>query len=192
MNVSQHSYHHLRMVMALVVIASMVLSPFATGTAQAADDATKQFQHIDPLTPDIPNGRGSLNGAVPEQMRATTVNNSKGASTGKMINAASAQEAATYIVVLEGESLATYRGGISGLAATSPKATGQAKLSARAPESRAYLQYIEAQQASFIASASRELGHPLEITYQYKATLYGFAARMTAEEAAQQIVLHLG
>ncbi len=188
MKVSQHSHHHMRIVTALVVIASMVLTPFVTSVVQAADDTTTQLQQIDPLTPDVPNGRGALDGAAPEQMSATPINNTKGTNSGKIVSAASAasaQEVATYIVVLEGEPLATYRGGISTLAATSPKATGQAKLSARAPESQAYLQYIEAQQASFIASASRELGRSLAVTYQYKATLNGFAAEMTGEEAAQ-------
>ncbi len=185
MNVSPYSHHPMRIVMALVVIASMLLTPFASGIAQAADDAATQVQQLEPLTPDAPDGRGALDGAAPEQMSAIPGNSAKGISNGKMVRSASAQETATYIVVLQGEPLATYRGDISGLAATSPKATGQAKLSARAPESRAYLQYIEAQQASFIASASREIGRPLEVTYQYKATLNGFAARMTGTEAAQ-------
>jgi len=178
----------MRIVTALLIIASLILTPFATIPVQAANDTSNQFQQIDPLTPDSPNSRGSLADAQVEQLSATPIQTKVNAATttgSAEIVSASSVQVDTYIVVLEGDPLATYRGTIAGLAATSPKATGATKLSARTAESRAYLTYVEAQQASFIATATRELGHPLEITYRYQATLNGFAARMTGAEAAR-------
>lgn len=89
----------------------------------------------------------------------------------------------TYIVVLDDAALASYRGGVAGLAATSPAVLGQRKLNARSTESLAYLGHLEQQQADSITRAERTLGRSLNVLYQYRATVNGFAAKMTAAEA---------
>lgn len=92
-------------------------------------------------------------------------------------------EKATYIVVLNDAPLARYNGGVAGYAPTSRQATGAAKLDARSPESVNYLAYLADQRAVAIKSANNSLGRGLDVQYEYGATLVGFAAEMTAEEA---------
>src|SRR5262245_60095047 len=57
------------------------------------------------------------------------------------------------IVKLADPSLAAYKGGINGLAATSPAVTGAAALNVSAPESKKYLSYLADKQNAFAASA---------------------------------------
>ena len=91
---------------------------------------------------------------------------------------------ALYIVQLQDPSLATYRGGVPGLAATSPEATGARKLDASSAASRAYLGYLESQQRQVLDRAEALLGRPLPVTFQYLAVLNGFAVSLTPAEAA--------
>ncbi|MCP4165370.1 MAG: hypothetical protein GY759_05685, partial [Chloroflexi bacterium] len=93
-------------------------------------------------------------------------------------------ELSTYIVVLQDQPLASYRGDIVGLAPTIPAAPEQAKLQVDSPPSKAYLNYLDAQRADAIADVETSLGRSLDITYEYRITLNGFAAEMTAAEAA--------
>lgn len=53
-----------------------------------------------------------------------------------------------------------------------------------APASRDYLSYLAEQQAEVIAQAEALIGRPLEITFSYSVVFVGFAAEMTAAEAA--------
>ena len=95
-----------------------------------------------------------------------------------------ADELAVYIVQFVDPSLAMYKGDIAGLAATNPAARGESKLDANSPASVAYMAYLGQQQALGIAQINLVLGRSLDVSYQYKATLNGFAAEMTAAEAA--------
>ncbi|MGB0384027.1 MAG: CHRD domain-containing protein [Ardenticatenaceae bacterium] len=95
------------------------------------------------------------------------------------------KESAIYIVRLQDAPLATYRGGIRGLAGTSPAATGKRKVDARSSESVAYLSYLDQKRAQAITEVDRALGRSIEVVYEYKASLNGFAAKMTAAEAAK-------
>lgn len=78
------------------------------------------------------------------------------------IPAASAQRASgdesavtnTYIVRLADPPLASYRGGIAGLAPTNPAALGQTKLDVDSPASLAYLAHLDAQHQAFLAAAA--------------------------------------
>ena len=111
----------------------------------------------------------------------------------------SASQTATYIVVLKDEPLARYSGGIAGYAATSlqatastsakRKATGARKLNVRSAESVSYLSYLAGQRGVAINSASNSIGRDLDISYEYGATIVGFAAEMTAEEAERVATL---
>ncbi len=59
------------------------------------------------------------------------------------------------IVKLDVEPLASYQGGIAGLGATSPEATGARRLDLRASSSRAYLRYLEGKLRAFDAARAR-------------------------------------
>lgn len=103
----------------------------------------------------------------------------------KLANAAVSQEASVYIVVLEDESLAQYRGGVAGYPATSRHVTGDEKLNPRSLESLNYLSYLESRRADVIRAADMTIGRKLDIMYEYGATLVGFATELTPSEADQ-------
>lgn len=89
----------------------------------------------------------------------------------------------TYIVLLEGDSLSSYRGGLPGLAATNPAARGETKLDAKSPASVAYLLYLAGRHAETIATMEQALGHGVDVIYRYDVVLNGLAVRLTAQEA---------
>jgi subtilisin family serine protease len=89
-----------------------------------------------------------------------------------------------YIVLLDAPPLAAYRGGIAGLAPTSPAATGARRLDVDSAASRAYLAYLAQQQRDAIARAEAAVGHSLNVRFRYSAALNGFAAVLSSGEAA--------
>jgi subtilisin family serine protease len=93
-------------------------------------------------------------------------------------------EPVVYIVQLQDAPLPSYRGDIKGLAATNPAVRGESKLDADAPASLAYMDYLAQEQAQAIAEVNAAIGRSLNVLYTYKAALNGFAAEMTAAEAA--------
>ncbi|MDX9953682.1 MAG: S8 family serine peptidase [Anaerolineae bacterium] len=95
------------------------------------------------------------------------------------------KDPALYIVRLHDPALASYFGGIAGLAATSPRATGASKLDPQAPASVAYLNYLEAKHSKALAAVESALGRPVTMTFQYLAVLNGFAVTLTPAEAAK-------
>ncbi|MCA9875840.1 MAG: protease inhibitor I9 family protein, partial [Anaerolineales bacterium] len=106
------------------------------------------------------------------------------AGSGVVVQPKDAAGPAIYLVILNDVPLASYRGGIEGLAATNPSASGKAKLDASSPASQAYLAYLDGRRATSIAEANAAIGRSLDIAYEYKATVNGYAATMTPEEAA--------
>jgi minor extracellular serine protease Vpr len=70
---------------------------------------------------------------------------------------------AVYIVRLDDAPLASYRGGIAGLAATSPSATGQDKLQVNSPASLAYRDYLAQKQDQLIAAMEKRGRHRHEL-----------------------------
>lgn len=92
---------------------------------------------------------------------------------------------AAYIVVLTDPALASYRGGVGNLRPTSPAVTGAARLDASSAASLAYRDYLAQKQDAAIAQAQQTLGRELDVRFRYQASLNGFAARMTPEEAAR-------
>lgn len=160
------------------LIVALLVNPFAAVTVKAGpvvSPALEQTQEK-PATPG-PSSHGSIDTANPQLEKATKVD--------KNVDQSAAARTAldTYIVVLEGAPLASYRGGVAGLAPTNPAVQGRKKVDMRSPASQAYLGYLEQQQADFIGRANKTLGRPLEILYSYKATVNGFAAKMTESEA---------
>ncbi|MFC4819964.1 S8 family serine peptidase [Dokdonella ginsengisoli] len=101
----------------------------------------------------------------------------------------SARQAApsTYIVRFAEAPLATYRGGVAGIAAA-PRlsiAGRPAKLDARAPQSLAYVAHLASKQNAFLSTAGATLGRPLQAKFTYTHALNGMAVELTADEAAQ-------
>jgi subtilisin family serine protease len=90
-----------------------------------------------------------------------------------------------YIVQLSAAPLASYRGGIVGLAATNPAVLGTVKLDSTSPASRAYLDYLAQQQTSFLVNAQLTLGRPLIVLANYRYALNGVAVVMNPAEAAK-------
>ena len=90
-----------------------------------------------------------------------------------------------YIVQLSDSPLASYRGGIIGLAATNPAVSGELKLDPTSGASRAYLDYLAQQQASFLVSAQLALGRPLQVLANYRYALNGVALGISAAEATR-------
>lgn len=93
----------------------------------------------------------------------------------------------TYIVRFAEAPLATYRGGVAGIAAA-PRlsiAGRPAKLDARAPQSLAYVAHLAARQDAFLGAAAVSLGRPLRAKFRYTHALNGMAVELTAREAAQ-------
>ncbi len=92
---------------------------------------------------------------------------------------------ATYIIRLNNPSLAAYRGGIPGLAPTSPRATGAAKLDVNSPASQAYLDYLAQKRDEFLQQASELVGREIKADRVYDVVYNGLALQLTAEEAAK-------
>ncbi|HYJ85660.1 MAG TPA: S8 family peptidase [Pyrinomonadaceae bacterium] len=90
-----------------------------------------------------------------------------------------------YIVQLSDAPLASYRGGILGLAPTNPAVLGQVKLDATSGASRAYLDYLAQRQSSFLVNAQLTLGRPVAVLANYRYAFNGVALAMTAGEAAK-------
>jgi uncharacterized repeat protein (TIGR01451 family) len=91
---------------------------------------------------------------------------------------------AIYIVQLAGPPVATYEGGVPGLAPTSPRATGAKRLNTRSPASRAYARHLEARQNAFVNRSERSLGRSASVEFTYQHAFNGVAMALTAEEAA--------
>jgi uncharacterized membrane protein/subtilisin family serine protease len=95
-----------------------------------------------------------------------------------------ASETGLYIVRLNDPSLAAYRGGIAGLAPTSPQVTGTRKVDMTSPASVMYTSYLTGKQAEFITSMDTALGRNVEVAFQYMNVLNALAVQVSPEEAA--------
>lgn len=90
-----------------------------------------------------------------------------------------------YIVRLAGEPLATYRGGVARLQATSPRVTRQPRLNVESPASRAYLDYLTNRQTQFVGRLAQVVGHPVQVLHTYEVTYNGLAVVLKPAEAAR-------
>ena len=88
-----------------------------------------------------------------------------------------------FVIRLDAEPLATYRGGVVGLAPTSPEVTGAPRLDTSTAESRAYADYLEAAQATFVARLEKAIGHTADVRFTYKNSTNGLAVWLTPREA---------
>lgn len=87
-----------------------------------------------------------------------------------------------FIVQFDEPSLATYKGGISVFAA--PDRDDSGKIDVTSEASQAYLSYLNQKLDAAILSAESLLGRDLEVYARYDVVLNGFAAKMSAQEAA--------
>jgi subtilisin family serine protease len=89
-----------------------------------------------------------------------------------------------FVIRLDAEPLATYRGGVVGLAPTSPEVTGAPRLDTATVESRAYADYLETAQSTFVARLEKAIGHTADVRFTYKNSTNGLAVWLTPREAA--------
>ena len=76
-------------------------------------------------------------------------------------------------------------GGIEGLEGNESRCPWRAKIDANSADSAAYMDYLAAKQNQAITAVESVLARPIEVEYRYKATLNGFAAEFSPEEAAK-------
>ncbi len=88
-----------------------------------------------------------------------------------------------YIVQLTDPPLASYRGGIAGLAATNPAATGVVKLDPTSAASKAYVEYLAGKQNAVLTALATALGRTATPVYTYRYAYNGFAVELSAAEA---------
>jgi subtilisin family serine protease len=89
------------------------------------------------------------------------------------------------IVRFKEPALATYSGGIPGLAATSPRARGETRIDTRAPHAVAYLNYLANRQASHLGEIGSLVRRAVQPQFQYLNVLNAAALRLTLDEAAK-------
>ena len=93
-------------------------------------------------------------------------------------------EPANYIVQLADPALASYKGGIQGLAATNPAALGSNKLQNSAA-TQAYVDYLKGVQAAFLGKVNSALGRDVKVLFTYQHAFNGVAIEVTPLEAEQ-------
>jgi subtilisin family serine protease len=106
------------------------------------------------------------------------------ATTLASAQAGAAPSSDRYIVQLADAPLATYRGGVAGLAATSPAVTGAVKLDPESAASKAYLSYLDTKRDAVLSAASTALGRTATPSFTYRYAYNGFALSLTEGEAA--------
>ncbi|HEX8683613.1 MAG TPA: S8 family serine peptidase [Ardenticatenaceae bacterium] len=104
---------------------------------------------------------------------------------GVALSETEANEPDRYIIQLTDAPLASYRGGIRGLAATQPRARGEVYLDPDSAASVAYLAHLDQQQTQLIAGMSQTLGRQVEVVFRYQYAFNGIAAVMSPAEAAR-------
>ena len=97
----------------------------------------------------------------------------------------SLSEPAVYLLRLVDPPLASYRGEIRGLEATSPAATGVSELDVDAPASQAYMDYLAQKQNETLDAMQLRFGRQVEVLHTYSAAYNGFAVRLTGQEAVE-------
>lgn len=90
---------------------------------------------------------------------------------------------ATYLVRLADAPLASYRGGLPGLEATSPAALGTGRLDVASAASQAYLGFLAGRQSAVRAAAGVALGRSVAPKFTYRHAYNGMAVDLGEAEA---------
>jgi subtilisin family serine protease len=100
--------------------------------------------------------------------------------------AAAAAGPVRYTILLKGEPLATYRGGVSGLAAAPRVQLGRkaGRLDIHAPEALAYVDYLAQRQDGFVHELSSAIGRPLTPVATLQHALNAVIVDLDEREAA--------
>jgi len=88
----------------------------------------------------------------------------------------------SYIIRFQEPSLARYEGGIEGLAATSPRVTGE-RLHTASDAKAAYQDFLASRHDNYLAQISQFARRSVEIERQFLNALNGIVVRLTPEEA---------
>jgi hypothetical protein len=102
------------------------------------------------------------------------------AERGRVVDAAG-EATGLWVVQLDEPALASYTGGIAGLAPTSPLVTGVERLDTDAPASRDYLDHLEARHGEFGADMRAALGRAVEVAFAYRNVVNGIAVEIEGE-----------
>ena len=86
-----------------------------------------------------------------------------------------------YIVVFRDAPLATYKGGVPGIAAPARKASGS--IDAKSGAAQQYVDYLEGRQDAYQAGIEQALGRALAVDMRMQHALNAFVATMTPQEA---------
>ncbi len=89
-----------------------------------------------------------------------------------------------YIIELKDPPLASYRGGISGLAPTHAATIGTRRFDPLSPASLLYNRYLATQQETVLANATTLLGRSFVAEQKFKIVFNGIAVRLNDSEAA--------
>lgn len=187
MHASRSARRHTRLAAEIVIVNALVIAllinPLAAIAIQAGSVGGQLIeQNRQEATGASPPTREAVDTTDVQLEKATKLDKDAGESEAVMANAVSLE---TYIVVLEEAALPSYLGNVPGLAPTNPAIQGRTRLDMRSPESLAYLDFLEQQQADVITRMDRTLNRPVEVLYTYQVALNGFAAEMTPAEASQ-------
>lgn len=94
-----------------------------------------------------------------------------------------------WIVTLDDAPLATYTGGVAGLDATSPAATGAQRIDVDGIDAQSYVSYLGAEQDAVLAAMADELGRELDVPYRFTNATNGMSVWLTPEEAGRVLRL---
>jgi subtilisin family serine protease len=112
------------------------------------------------------------------------------ASAGDVSSSAVSTDAPTtlarYTIVLRGDALATYRGGVAGYPAAPRIESGRkaGHLDVKAPASRAYVEYLAARQQAFVDALAAAIGRPLTPIATMQHALNAVIVEIDENEAA--------
>ncbi|MGH8174615.1 MAG: S8 family serine peptidase, partial [Rhodanobacteraceae bacterium] len=100
-------------------------------------------------------------------------------------SAVSTTDRVRYTIVLKGDALASYRGGVAGLSAASRIATGRraGRLDVNAPVSRAYVEYLANRQSAFVDELAASIGRPITTIAKMQHALNAVIVELDDAEA---------
>ncbi|MGV8048929.1 MAG: S8 family serine peptidase [Anaerolineaceae bacterium] len=158
---------HLVRISAIVIALALIISPVS---AQVTPPSNR---------PEIPLRTGIEAGEELSKTNLKLVS----AAEGVVNEIEGSTDLARYIIILQDDPVATYKGGIDGLQATAPSETGQ-KLDVNSTEAVDYVDYLKIQQDAYLTGVNALLGYTPKVLFRYQYATNGMALLLTPEEAA--------